>query len=137
MLLFKTAGDTINGVLFHQKHAFYSRPKDYYQGEIALISKNRKDCRKEEKQIQHIMYLNDMRFSNHEEIERYWPNNFGRWRFIADCYDMTILKTPFNLDDIIDYNQLRPYKNMTPAQKILPVYEQIILDYLKNINAVD
>jgi hypothetical protein len=137
MLLFKTAGDTFNSVLTNQKHAFLRTPKDWFSGEIALISKNRKDCKTGEKQIQHIMHLDKLRPTNHEEIERYWPNNFGRWKYIADCYKTVRLQKPFNLDDILEYNELRPYKNITPAMKIHQEHEETIYKYLKSINAIE
>ena len=135
MLLFKTAGDTINSVVSNQRHAFLRIPKDWYKREIILISKNRKDCRKDEKQIQHIMYLDEMRPTSHQEIEKYWPNNFGRWKYIAICSKSTKLQKPFDLDDIIEYNKLLPYKNITPAMKIHSEHEDTIFNHLRSINA--
>ena len=137
MLLFKTAGTTINSVIANQKHAFYALPKGWIYGELSLISKNKNSCRKGEKQIQYIMYLDKMRPTNHEEIERYWPNNFGRWRYIADCFNVVVLKNPFNLDDVFEYNQLGPYKNITPAMKIHVEHEETITNYLRSIDAID
>lgn len=137
MLLFKTAGDTFNSVVSNQKHAFYRIPKNWQSGEIALVSKNKKDCRIGEKQIQHIMRLERMRPATHAEIEKYWPNNFGRWKYIADCFQTVRLQKPFNLDDIIDYNELKVYKNVTPAMKISLMHEQVILNYLNSINAIN
>lgn len=137
MLLFKTAGDTFNSVIANQKHAFFRIPKNWESREIVLVSKNKKYCRKGEKQIQYIMFLDDLRRTTQEEIEIYWPNNFGRWKFIADCNTTTKLKKPFNLEDIIEYAQLQPYKNITPAMKIYHNHEMIIIEYLKSINAID
>lgn len=137
MLLFKTAGTTINSVIANQKHAFYGLPKGWFHGELALISKNKNSCRKGEKQIQHIMYLDKMRPTTHAEIERYWPNNFGRWRYIADCFNVVVLKRPFNLDDVLQYSQLSPYKNVTPAMKIHGEHEETIINYLRSTDAID
>lgn len=133
MLLFKTAGDTFNGVVRNEKHAFFRTPKGWETGEIVLISKNKKDCRIGEKQIQYLTFLSTLRSANHLEIEDYWPGNLGRWKYIADCYGTKKLKKGFNLDDILE-GDIRVYKNITPAMKIHNLHEDEILRYLRSIN---
>jgi hypothetical protein len=136
MLLFKTSGLTLGAVIYHQKHAFHGQLKRTIPGELILVSKNVKDCRKDEKQIQYIMYLEALRDTSHAEIETYWPGNFGRWKYIVDCYDTTPLQQPFNLHDLLDYNETRVYKNVTPAMKIRPEHEILILNYLRQTGAI-
>ena len=134
MLLFKTAGDTFNGVIVNEKHAFFRIPKDWETGEIVLISKNKKDCKNGEKQIQYITFLKTLRPTNHSEVERYWPGNFGRWKYIADCFGTKRLTKAFNLDDVLK-GDIRVYKNITPAMKIHSEHEVKVLSYLRSINA--
>jgi hypothetical protein len=135
MLLFKTAGDTFNSVVENEKHAFFRIPKDWQSGEIVLISKNKKDCRIGDKQIQYITFLKTLRSTSHSEIEGYWPGNFGRWKYIADCYGTKRLSKGFNLDDLFK-GDIRVYKNITPAMKIHNNHEEKILSYLRSLEAL-
>jgi len=101
MYLFKTSGKTFDSVISHQKHAFNSMPRDWFRGEIVLVSKNVADCLPGEKQIQYIMKIDRIRATSQDELERYWPGNKGTWKYIADCYDSCKLDHPFNLKDIL------------------------------------
>ena len=101
MYLFKTSGKTFESVIKNAKHAFKNKPSDWAYGEIVLISKNRKDLKKGEKQIRYIMRISNIREASHNEISKYWPTEKGRWRYIVDCYDVTELKRPFDLEEIL------------------------------------
>lgn len=109
MLLFKTSGKTLNSVIANQKHAFKGQPKNWVTGEIILVSKNRTDCALGEKQIQHIMFLDKIRETNDDEFEKYWPNNRGRWRYIADCTKTVKLQRPFNIEEVLGPASLQDY----------------------------
>ena len=61
MYVFKTSGETLDGVLENQRHAFRGRPKDWNVGELVLVSKNIKDCEPGEKQIQFTMRIRRIR----------------------------------------------------------------------------
>ena len=43
------------------------------------------------------MYLNNIRPISHDESERYWPGNLGRWKYIVDGYGIINLSKSFNL----------------------------------------
>lgn len=137
MLLFKTSGKTINSVVANQKHAFKGQPKNWEQGEIVLVSKNRTDCKPGEKQIQHIMFLDKIRETNDDEFEKYWPNNKGRWKFIADCIKTVKLQKPFNIEEILGPASIQDYGPVVTFKKVEPADEQLIIKHLKSINAID
>ena len=137
MLLFKTSGNTINSVVANQKHAFKGQPKNWEIGEIILVSKNRTDCRAGEKQIQHIMFLDKIRITNDEEFEKYWPNNKGRWKYIADCTKTVKLQNPFNIEEVLGPASFHSYGPVVTFKKIEPEDEKLITKYLRSINALD
>ncbi len=97
MYLFKTSGKTFDSVILNEKHAFLTKPKDWYVGELVLVSKNKVDCSKNEKQIQYVMKIVDIRPLRQGESERYWPGTEGRWRYLVICEDARRIKQPFNL----------------------------------------
>jgi hypothetical protein len=137
MLLFKTSGKTINSVVANQKHAFKGRPNNWEPGEIILVSKNRNDCRPGEKQIQYIMFLDQIRETNDEEFEKYWPNNKGRWKYIADCTKTVRLQRPFNIEEVLGPASFQKYGPVVTFKKVDPIDEQLITKYLKSIKALD
>src|SRR5215203_5764808 len=123
MLLFKTSGKTFNSVISNQKHAFKGRP-EWETGEIIIVSKNKNSCRKDEKQIQYIMYLDKFRITNDDEIERYWPNNKGRWKYIVDCYNTVRLQKPFNIEDVVGEEHFMEYGPVVTFKKIGSEHEE-------------
>jgi hypothetical protein len=40
--LFKTSGATFNSVIKNEKHAFSSKPKDWYVGELVLVTRTKR-----------------------------------------------------------------------------------------------
>ena len=85
MFLFKTSGDTFKSVIKNQKHAYGFEPRNWAKNELVLVSKNKNDCEKGEKQIQYIMRLDNVRKLRIGEIEKYWPgNNKDRWKYLND-----------------------------------------------------
>ncbi len=101
MYIFKTSGATFDSVIRNQKHAFRNKPRDWQPEEIVLVSKNKGDCAPREKQISFTMRLKEIRGTGDDEIERYWPGNPGRWKYIVDCTGTEAVPTPFNLDDVL------------------------------------
>ena len=77
MYLFKTSGQTYNSVIQNQKHAFRGQPRNWSEGEIVLVSKNKADCAPGERQIRYTMRLNTIRRASDAEIETYWPGVNG------------------------------------------------------------
>ena len=61
MYLFKTAGATFDSVIKHQKHASTKKPRDWYPGEIILVSKTKKNCAKGERPIAYTMRISGVR----------------------------------------------------------------------------
>lgn len=132
MYIFKTSGKTLNSVIHHQKHAFKTKPKDWEKGEIVLVSKNKKDCNPNEKQIGFIMRIENIRKTTDDEIENYWPGNSGRWRYIVDCTNTECLPEPFNLEDII-VDESNVYAPVVTFKKIEPHHEKELLSFLSRI----
>lgn len=113
MYLFKTSGATFNSVIENQKHAFPGAPQLWNKGEVVIVSKNSNDCIPGELQIQYTMKMQSVRPATDEEVERYWPGNSGRWRYIVDCSDTERINLPFNLQDVIgdSYSRYRTVIN--------------------------
>ena len=101
MYLLKTSGIVIDTVLCHQKHAFPSQPTDWESGELLLISLNKADCKKGDKQIYYTMRLADIRPLKEGEAERYWPANNGRLKYLFICEDVNLVRNPFDLRDVL------------------------------------
>lgn len=135
MYIFKTSEETFDSVITNQKHAFASLPANWFNGEIVLVSKNKKSCKPGEKQIQYIMRLENIRLTTNLEIDKYWPNNHDRWKYIVDCFKTVKLSKSFNLEDLIDDAAIE-YKPVVTFKKIEPDHEKAIEQYLKGINAI-
>src|SRR3954470_11860943 len=101
MLLFKTSGLTLESVVLNKRHAFVNRPVDWKPAELVLISKNKADCRPDEKQIKAIMRVASIRRLQVNEAERLWPGTEGRWRYLV-IFDLSFsLGSSFDLSDVL------------------------------------
>lgn len=129
MFLFKTSGQTFDSVISNQKHAFKHAPNNWTVGEIVLVSKNKNALVGDEKQIQYIMKIKEVRKASQEEIAIYWPNNIGRWDFVADCYETSKLALPFNLDDLLG-TDAKKYQPVMVFTKLSPEHDEIVTQYL-------
>jgi len=136
MFIFKTSGKTFEGVIKNQKHAFDDEPKNWEESELVLVSKNKKDTSEDEKQIQYIMKIEDIREADDDEIEKYWPGNRGRWDYLVDCYDTIELDDPFNLEELLGEKRAKRYAPIVKFGKIDLEDEKIIIDYLKDHNTL-
>ncbi|MFA4935855.1 MAG: HNH endonuclease, partial [Candidatus Methanoperedens sp.] len=133
MYLFKTSGTTIDSVIKNQKHASMGAPRDWYVGEIILVSKNKKDLSIGEKQIKYMMRVENIRKIRPGEAEMYWPGNEDRWKYLIECYDTIELDRPFDLADVlkegaIKYGPVMVYKRIDNSD------EQLIMNYIINKN---
>lgn len=136
MFLFKTSGKTFKSVIKNQKHAYHFIPKNWEINELVLVSKNKNDCEKGEKQIQYIMRLDNIRPVKSGEIEKYWPgNDKNRWKYLVICNKTKIIDQPFDLIDVLGKNAILYHPIMT-CRKVDPDHEKIIQKYLKNIGAL-
>lgn len=129
MYIFKTSGATFEGVIDHQRHAFVSKPGDWNPEEYALISKNRRDLSAGEKQIQYIMKIEKIRRIRPGEVEKYWPGNEGRWKYIVECYDIVRIPQPFNLNEVLKDRAVK-YRPAVSFKKLDDEDEKDILDHL-------
>jgi hypothetical protein len=133
--LFKTSGATFDSVIKNEKHAFASKPKDWYVGELVLVSKNKLDCENREKQIQYTMKLRDVRPLLKGEAEKYWPGTEGRWKYLVVCDSTTAIR-PFNLEDILG-GESKGYSPIMTFKKVLPDHEKLIQEYLRKTASLD
>lgn len=129
MFLFRTSGDTLDSVLSHEKHASRGTPREWDPDEVVLISKNRRDCLTEERQIKAVSKLRRIRNARQVEIDRYWPGNTGRWRYIFDCHGTQKLTSPFDLRDVLS-NARRYGPGAQEFIRILPEHEVEIVNFL-------
>lgn len=130
MYLFKTSGKTFNSVIENQKHASKGKPKEWFENELLLVSKNKSDCKNGEKQIQFIMRMVEIRPVKLGEITKYWPgNDESRWNYLIICRDTKIINQPFNLNDFLGHES-KSYGNVNPFKKLDPDHEKIIIEHL-------
>lgn len=130
MYLFKTSGATFASVVDNQKHAFRGHPRDWHVGEIVLVSKNRADCGKSERQIQYTMALESIRPIKPGESERYWPRTEGRWRYLVECRDTRRIIKPFNLDEALGI-AAREYSPVMTFTRLKQEHEEQVRAFLK------
>ncbi len=135
MYLFKTSGSTFDSVIENQKHAFSGMPQGWYPGELVLVSKNKADCNRREKQIQYTMRIVDIRPIKSGEAEKYWPGNEGRWRYLVICDGTKLIKQPFNLEEILG-EESRSYGPVMTFSKFTTRQEKMIEEYLKKIRSI-
>jgi hypothetical protein len=128
MYLFKTSGATYSSVIKNQKHAYIGMPKDWYPGELVLVSKNKVDCEPYEKQIQCIMKLDNIRTLQPGESELFWPGNGKNWQYLFECKEIVKLTQPFDLNQAIgqveyknNYRRVMTYKRLSSAHESLVI----------------
>ncbi len=126
MLLFKTSSDTFESVIRNQCHASFGIPNEWHPGELVIVSKNKKDCGENEKQVQYTMRLVDIRPITGEEIDLYWPGSTGRWRYLVVCNDTRKIEHPFDLKDILGKEAAR-YNPVMTFCKIDAGHEELLM----------
>ncbi len=137
MYIFKTSGETYGSVVRNQKHAFLGKPKEWYPGEWALVSKNRKDCKYGEKQIQFIMMVDDIRPLRFGEAESLWPGNEGRWEYLVKCKGGKHLRRPFDLADVIGPRKYyQEYHGVVTFKRLPHEDEDRVIEYLKKYGTI-
>ncbi len=129
MLIFKTSGETLPGVIKCHKHAYNNHPTNWSVHEPILIAKRKKDLEVGEKQIQYVARLSEIKqVTNQKELEKCW-SNVRNWRYIYILEDIIMLKNPFNLEDLgIDKTAYRP---IVTFKKLPPNDESKVLKYLR------
>jgi antitoxin MazE len=101
MILFKTSGETFQSVIKNRKHAFVNPPQNWASGMTVLLSKNKKDCFPNEKQILYTGIIKDIRPIEKGEADKYWKGTEGRWNYIVELEDVEKLSNAFDLEDIL------------------------------------
>ena len=134
MYIFKTSGETFEGVIRCQKHAFVGRPRDLVSTEHVLISKNKRDLSSREKQIQYIMKIQNIRPIRPGEAERCWPGNEGRWKYIVECDGTVKLPQPFNLKEVLGKVRAKKYGPAVSFKKLDAEDETDIQAHLRSMN---
>lgn len=130
MLLFKTSAATIDNVIKHKKHALKHEPRAWEKGEVLLISKNKGDCIKNEKQIQYLMTLVSIKKATNSEIKKYWPKAKNNWSYLVICSKVIQLEKPFDLIDILGKTGSSKYGPSLKPKKISSHDENKILHHL-------
>ena len=132
MYIFKTSGETYDSVVRNRKHAFVGKPKTWYPGEWVLISKNKRDCKRGEKQIQFIMMIDDIRPLRTGEAEALWPGNEGRWEYLVIGKGGEHLRRPFDLADVIGpIRGYRGYRGVVTFKRLQDDEERRVMEYLR------
>jgi hypothetical protein len=123
MYVFRTSGETLPLVVEHRKHAYATQPKEWDVGETVLLSKNKKDLGRHEKQIQYIARIVDVRPILPGEAELYWGAKYeGKWNYLIQLSDIRPLTRQFGLAEVIgtgasDYWGARGFSRLKPAHE--------------------
>jgi hypothetical protein len=83
------------------------------------------------------MFLEKIRPTNDDEFEKYWPNNKGRWKYIADCKNTVRLQKPFNIEEVLGQEHFLDYGPVVTFKKVDPLHEELIRRHLKSISALE
>lgn len=137
MYILKTSGATIVNVIKYQKHAFKNKPKEWCSGELALISKNKNDCQRGEKQIQYITKLNNIRELRPGEAENLWPGSEGRWDYLVKCGDMQQISEPFDISDIIGKEKYtNEYSSVVCFKRLPSCDEELVREHISKTGTI-
>ena len=102
-----------------------------FEKRITGSGKNKKDLKYGEKQISYVMELLEIRKVSANEIEKLWPNNEGRWNYLAIGRNTRVLEHPFNLDELIGKEDAKWYVRPMNYAKIKEADERVILNHIK------
>lgn len=124
MILFKTSGQTFQSVIKNKKHAFVNPPRNWVSGTTVLLSKNKKDCQPDEKQILYSGVIRNIRPIQDGEADKYWKGTEGRWNYIVELEEIEKLSNPFDLEDILGdeasiYRPAVSFKNIEENHAVL------------------
>jgi len=135
--IFKTSGETYGSAIGNQKHAFLGMPKEWYPGEWVLVSKNRRDCKRGEKQIQFIMMIDDIRSLRPGEAQKLWPGNESRWKYLVEGKDGSHVRRPFDLADIIGWKKYyKEYHGVVTFKRLPHDDEDKVMEHLKKSDTI-
>jgi antitoxin MazE len=129
MILFKTSGQTFQSVIKNEKHAFVNPPQNWEKGMTVLLSKNKKDCMPNEKQILYIAVIEDIRPIQKGEADKYWKGTEGRWNYIVEIGNVEKLSNPFDLEDVLG-DEASIYRPVVCFKNIEENHASLILPYL-------
>jgi 5-methylcytosine-specific restriction protein A len=96
-VIFKTAANTLPGVIQHVKHALQGEPQFVYRGDTILIAQTIDELPPREKQIRHSMVFVRARRDNQRETDAIWGHH---WPWIIDGESLKELARPFNMSDV-------------------------------------
>jgi hypothetical protein len=135
MFLFKASGKTYRRVAKQSLHAFPFSPTEADVGQMVLLSKNRDDLARGEKQIQNVAKVLAIRPSAPEELEERFPGVEAgeRFRFIVELYWLEPLDTEFDLSQVPGMNYRR-YDSVQNATKLDDADEIAVINYMARTN---
>jgi hypothetical protein len=135
MFLFKASRKTYWRVAKQSLHAFPFSPKEAEVGQMVLLSKNREDLRRGEKQIQFVAKILAVRPATPAELEERFPGVGAgeRFRFIAELYWLEKLDNEFDLSQVPGFNSRR-YDSVQDFAKLDAVDESAMISFLAKRN---
>lgn len=135
MFLFKSSGKTYGQVVKQSLHAFPMRPREADDGQLVLLSKNRKDCALMERQIQNVAKVRAILPATAVELEKSFPRVSAgfRFRYIVKLYWLEALDRPFNLADIKGVNFKR-YEQVQHFTRLDCEDERRVIDHMGRTN---
>lgn len=135
MYIFKTSGATFRSVIENERYASPSQPEDLTSGDLILVSKNKRDCAINEKQIQYTMRFVERCPLENGQADQLWPGNEGRWKYLFICENTRAINKPFNLKDLLG-DDYKHYLRIQTFGKIKAKHETLIESYLRSVHSI-
>jgi hypothetical protein len=135
MFLFKASGKTYSQVVKQSLHAFPFSPKEAEVGQMVLLSKNREDLMRGEKQIQFAAKILSIRPATSAELEERFPGVGAgrRFQFIAELYWLEKFENEFDLSQVPGLNSRR-YDSVQDFSKLDESDEHAVIGFLAKRN---
>lgn len=125
MLLFKTGGDTLTGVLKNEKHASHNRPRSARAGDLMLLQQTKQTLDRGQKSIKWVMTFVDC-VPDTEGVSR---KIFHRqWRYLIVGRDVRSVR-PFDLEDV--QVSSKNYVGVQTHCQLLPEDEEAVLAWIE------
>ena len=135
MFLFKASGKTYSRVVKQSLHAFPFSPKEAEIGQMVLLSKNREDLMRGEKQIQFAAKILSIRPASSAELDERFPGVAAgeRFQYIAELYWLEKFDNEFDLSQVSGLNHRR-YDSVQDFAKLDDADEHAMITFLAKRN---
>ena len=126
-------------VVKQRVHAFLGTPGPDHEDQFVLLSKNREDCGRSEKQVQYVTKVRAVREATKQELEALFPGVRAgeRFRYVVVLYPKPWVRKlvhPFDLSAVLGFNEKR-YRTVQHFAQLQSDDQRAMLAYLQRTNA--